>query len=47
MENKGGLTKALAITGTVLVWLPILLTILTSIIGTIQPHTAVRLSDAG
>lgn len=39
MENKGGLTKALAITGTVLVWLPILLTILTSIIGTIYSRT--------
>lgn len=35
MENKKTLTKALAITGTVLVWLPIIVTFLTSVIGSI------------
>ena len=36
MENKGALTKGLAITGTVLVWLPILAPIFFSIIFLIQ-----------
>ena len=35
MEDKGVLTKILAMTGTVLVWLPIVFTVLTGIIGTI------------
>jgi hypothetical protein len=35
MEDRGVLTKILAVTGTVLVWLPILFTVLTGIIGTI------------
>jgi hypothetical protein len=35
MENKGILTKVLTVTGTVLVWTPILFTIATSVIGTI------------
>ncbi len=35
MEDKGVLTKILAVAGTVLVWLPILFTVLTGIIGTI------------
>jgi hypothetical protein len=35
MEDRGVLTKILAMTGTVLVWLPILFTVLTGIIGTI------------
>ena len=42
MENKGVLTKVLAIAGTVLAWIPILFTILTSIIGTIS-YRAFRL----
>jgi hypothetical protein len=36
MENKGALTKGLTITGTVLVWLPILAPILFSLILFIQ-----------
>jgi len=36
MENKGALTKGLAITGTLLVWLPILAPILFSLILFIQ-----------
>jgi len=36
MENKGALTKGLAITGTVLVWIPILAPILFSLILFIQ-----------
>jgi len=36
MENKGTLTKGLAITGTVLVWLPILAPILFSLILFLQ-----------
>ena len=36
MENKGALTKGLAITGTVLVWFPILAPIFFSIIFLIQ-----------
>jgi ABC-type transport system involved in multi-copper enzyme maturation permease subunit len=35
MEDRGVLTKILAVAGTVLVWLPILFTVLTGIIGTI------------
>jgi hypothetical protein len=35
MEDRGVLTKILAVTGTVLVWLPIVFTVLTGIIGTI------------
>ena len=35
MGDKGVLTKILAVAGTVLVWLPILFTVLTGIIGTI------------
>ena len=35
MEDKGVLTKILAVAGTVLVWLPIVFTVLTGIIGTI------------
>lgn len=35
MENRGVLTKVLAVIGTVLVWIPILFTILTSVIGTL------------
>lgn len=38
MDNKGVLTKALAVVGTVLVWIPILFTLLTSVIGTISSH---------
>lgn len=36
MANKGGFTKGLAITGTILVWLPILFTLITSVFGTIK-----------
>ncbi len=36
MDRKGVLTKILAILGTVLVWIPILFTVLTSIVGTIS-----------
>ena len=36
MENKGVLTKVLALAGTVLVWIPIMLTILTSLIGAVS-----------
>ncbi len=35
MEDKGVLTKILAVAGTVLVWLPIVFAVLTGIIGTI------------
>lgn len=35
MEKKGGLTKTLAIVGTVLAWFPILATIMTSIGGSL------------
>jgi hypothetical protein len=35
MEDRGVLTKILAVTGTVLVWLPIVFTVLTGTIGTI------------
>ena len=35
MGDKGVLTKILAVAGTVLVWLPILFTVLTGIMGTI------------
>jgi hypothetical protein len=35
MENRGVLTKVLAVAGTVLVWIPILFTIITAVIGTI------------
>jgi len=38
MVNKGSLTKGLALAGTILVWLPILFTIITSIFGTIRSH---------
>lgn len=38
MEDRGVLTKILAMAGTVLVWLPILFTVLTGIIGTIASH---------
>ena len=38
MENKGVLTKILAIAGTVLVWLPILAPILFTTIRFIQRH---------
>ena len=38
MENKGTLTKILAITGTVLVWFPILAPILLTTIFFIQEH---------
>lgn len=36
MDRKGVLTKLLAVVGTVLVWIPILFTVLTSIVGTIS-----------
>jgi len=39
MENKGVLTKVLAISGTVLIWLPILIPILLSAIYFIQEKT--------
>ncbi|HHV36056.1 MAG TPA: hypothetical protein GXX59_10900, partial [Syntrophomonadaceae bacterium] len=35
MQNRGVLTKVLAVAGTVLVWIPILFTIITAVIGTI------------
>jgi uncharacterized membrane protein len=38
MDHKGVLTKVLAVVGTVLVWIPILFTIVTSVIGTISTH---------
>lgn len=38
MDNKYFLTKALAAAGTVLVWMPIFLTILTSIIVAVSRH---------
>jgi hypothetical protein len=34
MNNKASVTKLLAVAGTVLAWIPILFTILTSVIGT-------------
>jgi len=36
MDRRGVLTRLLAIVGTVLVWIPILFTVLTSIVGTIS-----------
>ena len=39
MANKGGFTKGLAITGTILVWLPILFTLITSVFGTIRAQS--------
>jgi len=36
MDRRGVLTRLLAIVGTVLVWIPILFTVLTSIAGTIS-----------
>ncbi|MGI6164164.1 MAG: hypothetical protein ACOYEQ_09615 [Bacillota bacterium] len=36
MENKGVLTKVLAWAGTMLVWIPILFTVITSVVGTIS-----------
>ena len=38
MENKLRLTKFITVTGTVLVWLPIFLTIVTGIVGTVLSH---------
>ncbi|MDI3535134.1 MAG: hypothetical protein PWQ82_1499 [Thermosediminibacterales bacterium] len=39
MENKSRLTKFITFIGTVLVWLPIFFTIVTSIVGTVLSHT--------
>lgn len=36
MDRKGVLTRLLAVAGTILVWIPILFTILTSVVGTIS-----------
>ncbi len=36
MDRRGVLTRLLAVAGTVLVWTPILFTVLTSIVGTIS-----------
>ena len=36
MDRKGALTRLLAVVGTVLVWIPILFTILTSVVGTVS-----------
>jgi len=36
--KKNLLTKILAVTGTILIWTPIVLTIVTAIIGTISDH---------
>lgn len=36
MEKKDVFTKVLAVAGTVLVWIPILFTIITAVIGTIR-----------
>lgn len=36
MEQKDVFTKVLAVAGTVLVWIPILFTIITAVIGTIR-----------
>lgn len=36
MEKRGVLTKSLAVAGTVLIWVPILFMILTSIVGSIS-----------
>lgn len=38
MDNKDVLTKVLAVVGTILVWIPILFTILTSVIGTMSAN---------
>ena len=38
MDNKDVLTKVLAVVGTILVWIPILFTILTSVIGTMSTN---------
>ncbi len=39
MKKREILTKTLAIAGTVLLWIPILLTIVTSVVGTIISRT--------
>ena len=39
MEKKGVLTKVLAVIGTVLVWFPIVATVVLSMVGSIQVHT--------
>lgn len=39
MNKKNVFTKILAITGTILTWIPILFTVITSIIGTIANRT--------
>ncbi len=36
LDRKGALTRLLAVVGTVLVWIPILFTILTSVVGTVS-----------
>ena len=36
MENRGTLTRGLAVSGTIFAWLPILVTVLTSVAGTIR-----------
>lgn len=36
MDRKGVLTRLLAMVGTILVWIPILFTVLTSVVGTIS-----------
>ncbi len=36
MDRRGVLTRLLAVVGTVLVWIPILFTVLTSMVGTIS-----------
>ena len=38
MENRRILTKTLATLGTVLVWIPLLFTVVTSVIRTISTH---------
>ena len=39
MEKKGVLTKVLAVIWTVLVWFPIVATVVLSMVGSIQVHT--------
>lgn len=39
MDNKASVTKLLAVAGTVLAWIPILFTILTSVVGTARSGT--------
>lgn len=39
MEKKDVLTKVLAVVGTVLVWFPMVATVLLSIVGSIRVHT--------